>query len=105
MPANAIKNIRKVENGYIVEARWPFGGSPAGFGEVVCTDLLQVLLMVSKSLGPEEEKELDRLINTQKMEEEPPDPPTPPERPKINIRKEGDTSKMDFIDPNSKNIT
>lgn len=38
--------IRRVEGGFIVEVRWPYGGEPIGNGEVVCTtfaDAVQVL--------------------------------------------------------------
>ena len=37
------KEIRKVVGGYIIEMRWPYGGEPMGYGEVVCETWEEVI--------------------------------------------------------------
>lgn len=48
-----IKEIRQVSGGFIVEARWPIGGDPSGYGEVICRTLEEVLQVVRKTAVPE----------------------------------------------------
>lgn len=44
-----VKEIRKVTGGYIVEARWPYGPDPGGYGEVVCTTFKEVVDLLKKT--------------------------------------------------------
>jgi len=37
------KEIRQVATGFIVEAQWPTGGEPGGYGEVICKDMEEVI--------------------------------------------------------------
>ena len=50
-PLVICKEIRQVEGGWIVECRWPYGGIPAGFGEVVCTTWDEVVDLLTKASG------------------------------------------------------
>lgn len=43
-----IKEIRSVGNGYIVEARYPYGPDPAGYGEVICPTIKEVHELIDK---------------------------------------------------------
>lgn len=44
------REIRRVEGGWIVEMRWPWGGEPGGFGEVICGTWDEVVLLLAKAL-------------------------------------------------------
>lgn len=44
-----IRQIRKVRNGYIVEARWPIGDTPAGYGEVLCHSIDDVIKTIRET--------------------------------------------------------
>ncbi len=43
-----VKEIRAVENGYIVEARYPYGGKPSGYGEVICSSIKDVHKLIDQ---------------------------------------------------------
>lgn len=66
MSTRIAANIRTARNGYIVELRWPYGGEPAGCGEVVFTDWPSVLLALTKAtpdLDEDMAKELDAALS------------------------------------------
>ena len=41
--------ILHVKGGYIVKLRWPYGGSPGGYGEVVALTMNEVLDLIVKA--------------------------------------------------------
>ncbi len=50
------QEIRKVKNGYILDLRWPFGGEPMGYGEVICTDWGKVIELLTRAANEEDFK-------------------------------------------------
>ena len=55
-----VQQIRHVRGGYIVEARWPFGGRPAGYGEVICKTLREVFdLIENADIDPDTGEEVE----------------------------------------------
>ena len=43
------KEIRQVSGGFIVEARWPYGPEPSGYGEVICKTIDDVCDLIRKT--------------------------------------------------------
>ena len=41
--------VRKVNGGYIVEVRWPYGPEVMGCGEVVCKTWAEVVALLTKA--------------------------------------------------------
>ena len=48
--------VKKVEGGYIVEARWPYGNDPSGYGEVICRNFDEVVDLLKKCADEELKK-------------------------------------------------
>lgn len=51
------KEVRQVTGGFIVEVRWPYGGEPTGFGEVVCKTWPEVIELLSRAAPTKSETE------------------------------------------------
>lgn len=47
-PLILVKEIRQVKGGFIVEARWPYGDDPSGYGEVICKTLKEVYELIDR---------------------------------------------------------
>jgi hypothetical protein len=41
-----VQEIRQVSGGFIVEARWPMGNKPGGYGEVICPKFDDVIALL-----------------------------------------------------------
>lgn len=56
------REIRRVTGGFIVELRWPYGGNPIGYGEVICTtwDEVEALLRRAGTVAGEEKPGVPR---------------------------------------------
>ena len=54
MTIKMIQEIRQVSGGFIVEARWPVGPDPSGYGEVICKTLEEVFDIVRRTAAPEQ---------------------------------------------------
>jgi hypothetical protein len=42
-----VRSVRKVQGGYIVEARYPYGNT-SPYGEVICRDLQEVFALIER---------------------------------------------------------
>jgi len=44
-----VKEIRQIPTGFIVQARWPIGPEPSGYGEVLCKTLDEVITVLRRT--------------------------------------------------------
>jgi len=44
-----VKEIRQLPTGFIVQARWPVGPEPSGYGEVLCKTFEEVILLLRRT--------------------------------------------------------
>ena len=49
MKLTICQEIRHVVGGYIVEMRYPYGGTPGAYGEVLCRNLEEVFALIAKA--------------------------------------------------------